>query len=208
MNENPSPSDESQVSRIKSAMVLYELERTLGSFVAQEKEDPTELPTGTRKSIQERELKAGRPFDDSTTAGIIAASYLDEVLRMAVDAAKGRPEEEYLKRLRALCEVLEVFYIRNAISHPNRPFHPCYWYRVAAIATDPSIDQLQFREVTRAFLAAQTGQLVLPPDVWINEPIWSLPNNLPQEFEHDITGLKGRKKVRIQVTELLAGQRL
>jgi hypothetical protein len=85
------------------------LERTLGSFVAQEKEDPTELPTGTRKSIQERELKAGRPFDDSTTAGIIAASYLDEVLRMAVDAAKGRPEEEYLKRLRALCEVLEVF---------------------------------------------------------------------------------------------------
>ena len=135
------------------------------------------------------------------------ASYLDEVLRMAVDAAKGRPEEEYLKRLRAFCEVLEVFNIRNAISHPNRPFHPCYWYRVAAIATDPSIDQLQFREVTRAFLAAQTGQLVLPPDVWINEPIWSLPNNLPQEFEHDITGLKGRKKELSDLLEEIKNER-
>src|SRR4028119_1731959 len=109
MEEKQSASDESQVLRIKSAMVLYELERTLGSFVAQEKEDPTELPTGTRKIIQERELKAGRPFDDQTTAGIIAASYLSEVLSMAIDAAKGRPEEEYLKRLHTLCEVLEVF---------------------------------------------------------------------------------------------------
>ncbi|MEG4308978.1 MULTISPECIES: ATP-binding protein [unclassified Microcoleus] len=207
MDKKQSASDESQVSRIKSAMVLYQLERTLGSFVAEEKEDPTELPTGTLKSIQERELKAGRPFDDSTTTGIIAASYLDEVLRMAVDAAKGRPEEEYLKKLRTLCEVLEVFNIRNAISHPNRPFHPCYWYRVATIATDPSIDQIQFREVTKAFLAAQAGQLVQPPDDWINAPIWSLPNNLPQEFEHDITGLKGRKKELEDLLEEIRNER-
>ncbi|NJK66492.1 MAG: ATP-binding protein [Microcoleus sp. CSU_2_2] len=207
MDKKQSASDESQVSRMKSAMVLYQLERTLGSFVAEEKKDPTELPTGTLKNIQDRELKAGRPFDDSTTTGIIAASYLDEVLRMAVDAAKGRPEEEYLKRLRTLCEVLEVFNIRNAISHPNRPFHHCYWHRVATIATDPSIDLIQFREVTKAFLAAQAGQLVQPPDDWINAPIWSLPNNLPQDFEHDITGLKGRKKELSDLLEEIRNER-
>jgi len=207
MEEKQKASDESQVSRIKSAMILYQLERTLGSFVAKEKEDPTELPTGTLKSIQERELKAGRQFDDSTTTGIIAASYLDEVLIMAMDAAKGRPEEEYLKKLRTLCDVLEVFSIRNAISHPNRPFHPCYWYRVATIATDPSIHQLQFIEVRNAFLAAEAGHLNPPPDAWIAEPIWSLPNNLPRMFEHDITGLKGRKKELSDLLEEIKNER-
>lgn len=174
-------------------MVIFALEQNLGSFVCQEKQDPTELPVGTVNNIQERELEAGRSFDGSTIKGIVAASYFSEVLRMAVDVAKGRPEEEQLKRLRTLCEVLEVFQIRNDICHSNRPLHPCYWYRVAAVVTDPLIDKLQFRKVTSAFQAAQAGQLNPPPEDWMN-PMWVLPNNLPQQFEHDITGLQGRNQ--------------
>lgn len=201
MNFQPAlvPVDDKQtgldkILRRKSAMVLYQLEQTLGDFVCNEKKDASELPPSTLADITERERKSGRSIDSSTTRGIIAATYIDEVLSLAQSAAKGRQEEEHLKRLRDLFKVLEVQDIRNAISHPNRLFHPCYWHRIATIATDPSIDKLQFREVTQAFIDAEAGRLSSPPEEWINAPIWSLANNLPQRFDHDITGLIGRKK--------------
>lgn len=206
MNFQPTlvPVDDKQtgldkILRRKSAMVLYQLEQTLGDFVCNEKKDASELPSGTLADITERERKSGRSIDSSTTRGIIAATYIDEVLSLAQNAAKGRQEEEHLKRLRELFKVLEIQDIRNTISHPNRPFHPCYWHRVAAIATDPLIDKLLFREVTQAFLDAEAGRLSSPPEEWINAPIWSLPNNLPQRFDHEITGLIGRKN---QLSEL------
>lgn len=188
-------------------MVLYQLEQTLGNFVRTEKKDPTELPASTVAQIKQREEKAKRSFDGSTTSNIVAATYLEEVLSMAQATVKGQPEEEHLKRLRDLFNVLEVFNIRNAISHPNRPFHPSYWHRVAAIATDPLIDKLQFLEVTQAFVEAEAGRLSTPPDEWLKEPIWSIPNNLPQHFEHDITGLKGRKKELSEIIKEIANER-
>lgn len=193
---------------MKSAMVLYELERTLGDFVCHEANSVSDLPSQTLQDIKKRETKKTGSFDDSSPAKVVAATYLDEVFGLAQGIAKGRPEGKYLLALRKLFDALDVFDIRNAISHPNRPFHPSYWYRVAAIATDPSIDKLQFRKVTRAFMDAEDGKLNSPPEDWMNAPIWSLPSNLPEQFDHDITGLIARHREVEELNKLLQNVRL
>jgi tetratricopeptide (TPR) repeat protein len=200
--ENP------QSWRIKSAMVLYEIEKTLGDFVCIEANNTSDLPKKPLEDIREREIQKGGTFDDSTPAKIVAATYLDEVFGLAQGLAKGRAEEKYLSALRKLFDALDVFSIRNAISHPNRPFHPSYWYRIAAIATDPSIDKLHFRKITRAFMDAEDGRLISPPESWMNAPIWSLPNNLPEQFDHDITGLIARQREVDEINKLIRNERL
>lgn len=199
--------DNSQVLRIKSAMVLYELERTLGEFVCNQAKEVSDLPSKSVSSIKVRVEKTGR-FDDSSPATVVAATYLDEVFGLALGTAKGRGEEKYLLSLRKLFDLLDIFSIRNAISHPNRSFHPSYWYRLAAIATDPLIDKLQFRKVARAFFDAEDGKLASPPEEWMNAPIWSLPNNLPEQFDHAITGLIGRPNEINELNKLMQNQRL
>jgi hypothetical protein len=198
----------SQAFRIKSAMVLYELEKTLGDFVVMETINVADLPSKTVQDIREREIQKVGSFDDLTPAKIVSATYLDEIFGLALSIAKGRPEEKYLLALRKLFDVLEVFSIRNAISHPNRPFHPSYWHRIAAIATDPAIDKLQFRKISRAFMDAEDGRLVSPPETWMNAPIWSLPNNLPEQFDHDITGLIARQREVDELNKLIRNDRL
>ena len=201
MNDKQIGSDKLlQISRRKSAMVLYQLEQVLGDFICHQRPDPNELPAGTVEHFE----KEGRTFDKTTTRGVVAATYLEELLGIARNAAKERTEKDYFERLQELFKVLEVRHIRNAISHPNNSFHPSYWHRIAAIATDPLIDKLQFREVTQAFIDAEAGRLVSPPDEWINEPIWSLPNNLPQEFDHALTGLIGRQR---EISDLIKTMR-
>jgi hypothetical protein len=200
--------DNSQSWRMKSAMVLYELEKTLGDFVCSETSSVTDLPIKAVQDIRTREIQRNGSFDDSTTSKIVAATYLDEVFGFAQGISKGRSEEKYLLSLRKLFDALDVFSIRNAISHPNRSFHPSYWYRVAAIATDPAIDKLQFRRVTRAFMDAEEGRLASPPETWMNAPIWSLSNNLPEQFDHDITGLIGRHREVDDLSRLIRNERL
>ena len=200
--------DNSQTWRIKSAMVLYELEKTLGDFVCHETDRVEDLPSQSIQAIRQREIQRTGSFDDSTPAKIVAATYLDEVFGLAQSIAKGRPEEKYLSSLRKLFDALDVFSIRNAISHPNRSFHPSYWYRIAAISTDALIDKLQFRRVTRAFIDAEEGRLVSPPDAWMNAPIWSLTNNLPEQFDHDITGLIARQREVDELNKLVRNERL
>lgn len=200
--------DQSQLWRMKSAMVLYEIERCLGNFVCSEATEVNLLSSQSVYNIQTRELEKNKEFDSSNLAKIVAATYLDEVFGFAQNVAKGRPEAEHLNELRKLFSALDVFSIRNAISHPNRDFHPSYWYRIAAIANDPAIDKLRFQRVIRAFRDAESGRLASPPESWINAPIWSLPNNLPEQFDHDITGLIARQRENDELNRLIQNERL
>lgn len=185
--------DKSNLWRIKTAMVLYALERALGAFVCSEKKEISDLPAGIIKTIQEREQKKGRSLNGLATADdVVAATYLDEVFNLAIDTSKGRPEEECLSRLKKLFEVLDIFSIRNAVCHPNKDFHPSYWYRVAAISTDPAIFKLKFQDVYKAFGDAEAERISSPPKEWLEQLPWQIPNNLPKRFEHDITSLIGR----------------
>ena len=124
---------------------------------------------------------------------IVQETYLKEVIDLAATASKGRSEHEALTRLRKLVEVLDAFEVRNAVCHPNRPFPECYWHRMAALATDPAIEQLRLRKVTDAFRCAIEHRLTPPPDGWLQQQSWNVPNNLPTTFDHHVTGLIARQ---------------
>jgi hypothetical protein len=96
--------------------------------------------------------------------------------------------------LRKLVEELDAFEIRNAVCHPNRQFPECYWYRMAALATDPCVEQLRLLRVTDAFRCAAEGRLTAPPEGWLQQRSWSVPNNLPSTFDHQVTGLIARQE--------------
>ena len=96
--------------------------------------------------------------------------------------------------LKSFASLLTIFDIRNAISHPNRPFPQCYWFRAATIASDPLIDILGLSTVRQALSSAISENLNPPPDEWFSNVIWGIPNTLPNKFDHDITGLLGRDK--------------
>jgi Archaeal ATPase. len=96
--------------------------------------------------------------------------------------------------LKQLCSILGIFNIRNAVSHPNRPFPDCYWFRVAAIASDPLIERLNLTTVRNALNSAIEENLNTPPDEWLCNVNWAIPNTLPLAFDHEITGLLGRDK--------------
>ena len=154
--------------------------------------------TGYRRSlvqnISERQGLKGQHLDTSRVDTIVAATYLDEVFAFAIHAAGESSERDLLSELKLFCASLDMYSIRNAISHPNRPFPENFWYRTATIATDSLVQKLKLHSVTKAFRAAETKRLTPPPESWILEARWSVPNNLPDVFEHSITGLIGRKK--------------
>ena len=171
-------------------MIAYELERALGRYV-REKGDRS-LDTSTAQEI----LSRSDPIDKKAnlTSTIVENSYLGEILALALALAKSTSDEDHLSAIEKLIIALQFFDIRNAVSHPNRPFPDCYWYRSATIASDPAIDALGFFEVTLAFQNAEEGKLEEPPEEWLSKRRWSIPTSFPVQFEHSITGLVGRRK--------------
>ncbi|MEO7717096.1 MAG: NB-ARC domain-containing protein [Capsulimonas sp.] len=175
--------------RIQSAMVLFALEEALGSFVVQAVPEPNDLPLSIRSAIENRM----QGVNIVAVGQIVQETYIKEVIDLAVNASLGRSDNDLLQHLRQLVTSLDVFEIRNSVCHPNRLFPECYWYRMAALATDPCIEQLRLRKVTDAFRCAIEGRLTPPPDGWLMQRPWNVPNNLPSTFDHQVTGLIARK---------------
>jgi hypothetical protein len=175
--------------RIQTAMVLFALEEALGSFVVQAAPNPESLPAKVRSEIETRIQGTGFV----PVSQIVQETYLKEVIDLAVEASKGRAESDPLLRLRKLVETFDAFEIRNAVCHPNRAFPEFYWHRMAALATDPCIEQLRLLRVSDAFRCAVENRLTAPPDGWLQQRPWSVPNNLPSTFDHQVTGLIARQ---------------
>jgi hypothetical protein len=189
--------------RIQSAMVLFALEEALGAFVVQAAPQPNALPAAMRAEIEKR--IDGQGF--VPVSQIVQETYLSEVINLAVTTSQGRSEKDALVRLSKLVEALDAFEIRNAVCHPNRPFPECYWYRMAALATDPCIEQLRLRKVTDAFRCAVEQRLTPPPDGWLQQRPWNVPNNLPTTFDHQVTGLIARQNDARELRKRLQNMR-
>ena len=174
--------------RMQSAMVLFALEEALGSFVVQAAPQRDSLPAAMLSVIEERIQGTGFV----PVAQIVQETYLKEIINLAVSTSQDRAEGDALKRLRALVEALDAFDIRNAVCHPNRQFPEYYWYRMAALATDPCIEKLRLLRVTDAFRCAVEKRLTPPPEGWLEQRSSSVPNNLPLLFDHQVTGLIAR----------------
>lgn len=194
--------------RIRSAMVLFQLENSIGELVNSFAEEGSSPSIKQIQPILKREGGDGPIDGRESTEQVVAASYIGELLDLAISAAQNRPEKKPLKVLKDLSSTLDLFSIRNAIAHPNRPFADYHWYRVTAIATDPSIEELGFEGVRKAFYQAREGNLNPPPEDWLSEPKWSLPNNLPTSFDHDITGLIGRENEKKEIKEKIRSERI
>jgi tetratricopeptide (TPR) repeat protein len=189
--------------RMQSAMVLFALEEALGTFVVQSAHQPESLPIAMRAEIEKRINGAGFV----PVSQIVQETYIKEIIDLATAASKDRSESESLARLRTLVEVLDAFEVRNSVCHPNRPFPECYWHRMAALATDPCIEQLRLRKVSDAFRCACENRLTPPPEGWLQQRSSNIPNNLPTTFDHHITGLIARQDEARELRKRLQNKR-
>ena len=187
-------------------MVLHDIEEALGGFVG---DGDIDLLNDERlQVIYQRESAKGRRFNKSSINDVVEATYLDELFGFALDIASDSSMIDSIKYLLSLFHHLDIYEVRNAISHPNRPFWDCYWYRVATLASDPVIERLGLKGVKQSLNSAEEGVINDPPEEWINKIIWQIPNNLPEHFDHGLTGLIGRKSETNELKRLITNQRI
>ncbi|MGE8544245.1 MAG: NB-ARC domain-containing protein [Acinetobacter johnsonii] len=183
----------SSMIKRKTTWLLHEIEEALGSFVLNNG-DVNSLNLDSLEKIRQREVDRGRIFNKNSIKDVVEATYLDELFGFALDIARDSSLIDSINYLYSLFHHLDIYEIRNAISHPNKPFWDCYWYRVAAIASDPVNEILGLQRIKHALEQIEMGEINDPPADWVSKIIWQIPNNLPEQFDHGLTGLIGRSK--------------
>jgi tetratricopeptide (TPR) repeat protein len=191
----------------KTSMVLHQIEESLGNFVLHNGSIDS-LNEDRLENIYQREADKGRKFNKRSIQDVVEATYLDELFGFALDIVTDSSAADSINYLYSLFHHFDIYEIRNALSHPNRPFWDCYWYRVAAIASDPVNEILRLDEIKKTLLCAEAGNISDPPDDWVNKIIWQIPNNLPKTFDHGLTGLIGRSKELIELSKFLENPRV
>ncbi|HBC6428950.1 TPA: hypothetical protein KEW82_002831 [Citrobacter amalonaticus] len=194
--------------RRKTAMVLHEIEYSLGNFILDEDISIEDFPQDIVKNVVARESQRKEFSEIIKPKDIIESTYLDELFSIAIEITKNNSLNQYIQYIRDLFIINDIYKIRNVISHPNRQFIISYWYKVAAIASDPIINILNLERIHSALIAAEENNLNDPPDEWYAKTMWELPNNLPEVFEHGITGLVGRQKEQDLLIECLKNRRV
>lgn len=199
---------DSTIYKRKTAMVLHQIEESLGNFILDENINIDDLPQDLVSTIIERENQRNNLPEIIKPKDIIEATYLDELFSIAIEITKNTSINSYIKYIRDLFITHGIYKIRNIISHPNRQFIISYWFKVAAIASDPIINVLKLDKVHGALVSAENNELSDPPEDWYHKTIWEIPNNLPEIFEHGITGLVGRQKEQDLLFEYLKNRRV
>ncbi|EGQ9328501.1 TPA: ATP-binding protein [Vibrio vulnificus] len=193
--------------KTRTRMVVYALEQSLGNYI-KGKDSIENLSEQLILQIQEREERVGRTFDINCVEDIVAASHFSEVMDLAVQSASNTSDEEILNRLRKSANHINLTTIRNSLSHANRDFKLNYWYLAASLATSAEVEILELTSLKEALLSAENDDLTDPPREWLEETSNQIPNNLPLNFEHDSTGLVGRKKEAKDLTKEIFNRRV
>jgi len=196
------------INRRKTAMVLHEIETSLGNFVLDTEVYTENFPEEVVQYIAQRELEKNRTINTSKPRDIIEATYLDELFQILIEITKDTSTCKFIEKLKQLFMLYDIYEIRNIISHPNRLFVDAYWYKVAALASDPTIEILGMDQVRKALDSAERGEITDPPEDWSKKSLWEIPNNLPESFEHAITGLVGRQKEASDLLALIRNPRI
>lgn len=196
------------INRRKAAMVLHEMEQALGNFVLDSELDVSRFPEQLIQDITNREKDNKRIFDSTKVKDVVEATYLDELFQILIELTKDTSTNNYLIALRELFIKYEIYEVRNSVSHPNRRFIDPYWYKLAAVASDPITDILGMETVRRSLISAENGEISDPPEEWLSKSIWQIKNNMPDRFDHAITGLVGRQKEGGELLKLLKNPRV
>ncbi|MGB8421619.1 NB-ARC domain-containing protein [Paraburkholderia sp.] len=194
--------------RMMAAMVLFRLEQSLGAFVVAKSPQVDAAITPLADEISARQASARARPPILNTADLIADTYLEDLFQLALKVSAGSSDNAIVRELKDLCATLALYEIRNAVAHPNRPFPPCFWFRMAAIASDPTLQKLDMPEVTASLESALQGRLESPPEEWLRAPTWAVPNNLPAKNDFDITGLIGRPSESKDLARFLQNPRM
>lgn len=131
-------------------------------------------------------------------------------IRDVFEAFFGSLESEFLDRGKELitqAHQSELWLIRNACYHVGRPFLPCYWYRVSAIATHPLLLELGIDRPLKAVESAENNTFEAVDSAWLEAYSSEIPNNLPAVADFDATDFIGRKKEKTRLLELLRNKR-
>ncbi|MBE3866759.1 ATP-binding protein [Vibrio parahaemolyticus] len=183
-----------KANKRKCTMVLFQLEESLAEYVTEAKKSRNISTTNTQ-------LAPSNSFD-------IEKAYLDEIFQQALFVSKDTSEHEAFKHLYSMFKHLKLFEVRNALAHPARTFDDNFWFRVATIASDPAIQQLKLTNVVTALISAEEEKLTDVPSDWLQRFTIKLPNNLPTEPEHAITGFIGRNNEMNNVEKILRNERI
>jgi hypothetical protein len=193
--------------RMMAAMVLFRFEQELGRFVSDRSTNLSEIKD-IADSVASRDSVKRREATITTTSQLVVESYLEDLFQLSIRITENSTDHAVVMALKQLCGALALSDIRNAVCHPNRPFPECYWFRVATIASDPSVQQLEFSNLAGCLEAALAGKLEPPPDEWMTLPTWIVPNNLPISNDFEITGLIGRPKETKELQKFLLNPRV
>jgi tetratricopeptide (TPR) repeat protein len=195
---------ENRLNRRKSAMLLFEIEESFGEFIKEKISDIGDIPSSVLDTLQERKLE----IEVTTIDHVVERTYLSEIFQLASVATDSTSFNQLVNEISKLAVLYELYDIRNAIAHPNRTFPNCYWYRVAAFASDPLIAALGIKGIHECLISAEEGSITDPPDEWLDNSLFEIRNNLPRQFEHDVTGLIGREKENEKLINLLTNPRV
>jgi len=197
----------SDLARRRSSMVLCSIEESLGKFI-REQGSLEQVNEKKLNEIFERESRNNRPYDRSSLDGAIEASYLNDLFDIAKNITEDTPFNKAVKYLHDTFISLKIYEIRNAIAHPNRTFLDHYWYKVAMLASNPAFEYLGLNNIKLALGSAENNSLDDPSEEWISKYIFQVKNNLPQVFEHAITGLIGRQSEIDKLNNYLSNKRI
>jgi len=190
----------------KTAMLLHQLEESLGQYVIEQQPELNILPKKTIASILERDKTN---INSENIKELIAATYLEEIFYFALEITKENSLNKHIRELQKMFKDYNISDIRNVISHPNRVFLDEYWYKVATVASSTLIEIIGLKDVKEALLSAESDSIIDPPDEWLDSITNSLiPNNLPDEFEHSITELVGRNNEEEKLLKSLKNPRV
>lgn len=189
------PIENENKDRFRSQMVLSSFEQGLASFIT-ERWIKLSSENSTYKQIILREpLLEGLEFSQELVRSVVQCCYLKDLFDIGLAVTEGTQENECFAELVKFSTELEIFNIRNAAAHPNRRFYQYFWFRLAAIVSDPRLVRLGMFDVCEGLERAIQGSINAPPPEWFHK-LPETPNNLPNKFDHTSTGLIGRDEER------------
>ena len=182
-----------KINKRKTSMLLYQIEESLVNFILEQTPQEEIFPQKTVSNIVKRCTDKNISVDKTNIESLLEATYFDEIFSFALEVTKNTSTHQYIQELMSLFKLYNIFYIRNVVAHPSKPFLNEYWYKVAAIASSTLVEIIGLNDIKASLISAESGQITDPPDDWLIEITQSIiPNNLPNNFEHSITGLVGR----------------
>jgi hypothetical protein len=193
--------------RIKSAMIVFALEKSLGNIVKRHAPTPDLEMSKSLAAVESRDNATQDRGIKQRIEDAVAASYLEEIMNLSLEVSRDSTEYDDIKKLSEISTSLGLYTIRNAIAHANRPFPESHWYRTAALASDSTVERLNLNDVRLALHAAVSGKLAPPPDEWMQKSISFIANTLPGEFQHESTGLLGRQKEARELENLIRSRK-